>query len=63
MNQVKVLYSVGKGRSGSTLLDAVLGHLDGFFAAGEVFDLLEMGLIWGYLCGCSRPVPDCGMWS
>lgn len=60
---MKVLYVVGKGRSGSTLLDTVLGELDGFFAAGEVFYLWEMGVHHAYLCGCGRPVPQCELWS
>ena len=59
----KVLYVVGKGRSGSTLLDTVLGEVDGFFAAGEVFYLWEMGVRHGYLCGCGQPVPRCELWS
>jgi len=32
----KVLYIAGWGRSGSTILDNVLGQLDGCFSTGEL---------------------------
>ena len=34
--RVKVLYIAGSGRSGSTILDRILGQLDGFFSVGEL---------------------------
>ena len=33
---IKVVYITGAGRSGTTLLDILLGELDGFFSAGEM---------------------------
>jgi len=59
---VKVLYVAGAGRSGSTLLDAILGQLDGFFSAGELRYLWERGLVEGRLCGCGTPVGRCPTW-
>ena len=59
----KVLYIVGKGRSGSTLLDMILGEIDGYFSAGQLSTLWTFGLINRYLCGCGRPVPECPVWS
>jgi hypothetical protein len=59
----KVLYIAGWGRSGSTILDNVLGQVDGFFSAGELFFLWRRGLIEGRLCGCGQPVRDCGVWT
>jgi hypothetical protein len=59
---VKVLYVAGAGRSGSTLLDAILGQLDGFFSAGELRYLWERGLVEGRLCGCGTPVASCSTW-
>jgi len=32
----KVLFITGRGRSGSTILDNLLGQLDGFFSLGQV---------------------------
>ncbi|MGH2813141.1 MAG: sulfotransferase [Actinomycetota bacterium] len=59
----KVLYIAGWGRSGTTLLDNLLGQLYGFFSAGELRYLWERGLIEERLCGCGRPVSECPVWS
>jgi sulfotransferase family protein len=58
-----VVYIVGWGRSGSTLLTAVLGELDGAFAAGELRMLWGRGAIGRRLCGCGRVIPECPIWS
>lgn len=63
MSMPKVLYIMGKGRIGSTLLNNVLGQLEGFFAIGELGHLWDRGLIQGKRCGCGLPVPDCPVWS
>jgi Sulfotransferase family len=60
--RLKLLYIAGAGRSGSTLLDGVLGQLDGFFAAGELRYLWERGLQESRLCGCGVAVRDCPTW-
>jgi len=60
---VKVLYIVGKGRSGSTLLDTTLGHIDGLWSTGELWHLWAWGLEGRHRCGCGKPVPDCPFWS
>ena len=59
----KVLYIVGWGRSGSTLLDTLLGELPGFFSTGELRSIWERGLVERRWCGCGLPVPDCPVWS
>jgi hypothetical protein len=58
-----VLYIVGWGRSGSTLLTAILGELKGAFAAGELRLLWSHGVLRERLCGCGRPIPACPIWS
>ena len=55
----KVLYIGGFGRSGSTLVERILGQLPGFCSAGEIVFLWQRGLIDGQLCGCGVPVPEC----
>jgi Sulfotransferase family len=59
---LKVVYITGAGRSGTTLLDILLGELDGFFSAGEM-----RWLWWGYLnnwrCGCNLPLKECPVWT
>jgi hypothetical protein len=62
VTRTKVLYIMATGRSGTTILDNVLGSLPGFFSGGELH------LIWKALlrrsgCGCGRLVADCDLWS
>src|SRR5438105_268964 len=53
----------GFGRSGSTLVERILGQLPGFCSAGEIVFLWQRGLIDGQLCGCGAPVPECDFWA
>jgi hypothetical protein len=60
--RTKVLYIMASGRSGTTILDNILGSIPGFFSSGELH------LIWRALlrksgCGCGRLVADCEVWS
>jgi hypothetical protein len=55
---VKVVFVTGWGRSGSTLLGAILGTLPGVVALGELRHLLHPGVT----CGCGRPADDCTFW-
>lgn len=59
----RVLYIAGWGRSGSTLLTALLDQLPGAFGAGEVRSLWARGALAGRRCGCGRPVPHCPIWG
>ena len=63
MAGTKVLLIIGRGRSGSTILDNLLGELDGFISAGELFNVFKRGLVMGHTCGCGRPVASCALWS
>lgn len=60
---VRVLSIAGSDRSGSTLLDSILGTVDGWFSAGELRYLWERGVQQRRLCGCSNPVPECEVWG
>jgi hypothetical protein len=60
---ITVLYIGGLGRSGSTLLDRMLGQLPGFFSAGEIRDLWQRGIRENRLCGCGQPFAECPFWS
>lgn len=60
---LKVLYIMGRGRSGSTIVANLLNEIDGFFAVGELHNLWRRGLGKGELCGCGVPVPRCEVWS
>ena len=58
-----VLYIVGAGRSGSTLLEMVLGNLPGFFSVGEVRYFWEYWQAEDRLCGCGQPLKTCDFWG
>lgn len=59
---LRVVYVVGKGRSGSTLLDDVLGTMPGVASLGELRLLWSRCLDDGYLCACGAPVSACPVW-
>jgi len=60
---VRVLYIVGWGRSGSTLVGNILNECDGFFHTGELNYIWENGLLRKRPCGCGRPLTTCEIWS
>jgi hypothetical protein len=60
---VRVLYVMGHGWSGSTILGNLLGELDGFFHAGELRRLWGEALPAEAPCGCGEPVRACPVWS
>lgn len=57
-----MLYIGGQGRSGTTLLDRILGQHPAFFSAGELVHLWSRGLT-GERCGCGRAFRDCPYWT
>lgn len=61
--RIKVLYIAGDGRSGSTLLDVVLGQAPGYISTGELKMIWPEGFIENLLCGCGRPFRSCGFWE
>ncbi|MDP9439608.1 MAG: sulfotransferase [Actinomycetota bacterium] len=65
---VQVLYVIGYGRSGSTLLDILLGNHPKVEGVGELAVLPHSGWIGGpvtrsSICACGRRVADCPFWS
>jgi hypothetical protein len=60
---VKVLYVMGHGWSGSTILGNVLGELPGFTHAGELRTLWGEALPEGRVCGCGVPIGTCEVWT
>ena len=60
---VPVLYLGGLGRSGSTLVDRILGQLPGVCAVGEVVHMWERGLLRNERCGCGVPFSECPFWT
>jgi UDP-N-acetylglucosamine transferase subunit ALG13 len=58
-----VLYIGGMGRSGTTLLERMLGEVAGFTPVGEVVFLWERGLLADEQCGCGLPFSACPFWE
>jgi len=60
---VRVISITGWGRSGSTLLDRLLGQVAGVCSVGELRELWQRGLVENRLCGCGRRFRDCDWWT
>ena len=61
--KVTVLSIVGTGRSGTTVLAAILGETPGIFNAGELHWVWGRSLSQQRPCGCSLPPAECPVWS
>jgi len=60
---MKVLYIVGVGRSGSTLLERMLGALPGWLNAGELNAVFSRVVQQDQRCGCGTPFSACDFWQ
>jgi hypothetical protein len=60
---LKVLLIAGAGRSGSTLLEMLLGQVGGVVAIGELRFIWERGFVEDRLCGCGQPFSRCPFWT
>lgn len=58
----RVLFIVGKGRSGTTLLGNLMGQADRFVSVGELWRLWQEDPA-ATLCGCGSTLPACELWS
>lgn len=57
-----IVYIVGYGRSGSTLLDRLLGQMDDCVSLGEVRNIWRRGFRQNQLCSCGETFSDCPFW-
>jgi hypothetical protein len=62
-DHTKVIYIGGWGRSGSTLLDRVLGQIPGVVSLGEVREVWQRGVVENRPCGCGLPFSECPFWT
>ena len=60
---MKVLFVAGAGRSGTTVLDMLLGGLPGFHSAGEIRQIWARGFMANERCSCGSAFADCDFWS
>ena len=58
-----VLYLAGFGRSGSTLLDRLVGGHAGVVGMGELSNLWLRGVLENQLCSCGQRFASCPFWS
>ena len=58
----QLVYIGGMGRSGSTVIERLLGELPGVCSVGEVVHLWQRGLVDGESCGCGEPFSLCPFW-
>jgi len=62
MNQPRVILLGGLGRSGTTLVERVLGELPGAAALGEVVHLWRRDVRDNERCACNQRFHDCPFW-
>lgn len=63
-DRVRLLVVGGIGRSGSTLLDRLLGQLPGHVSVGELgVRLWDRSLTRDWPCGCGQPFRSCPFWT
>jgi hypothetical protein len=60
---LSVVYLAGFGRSGSTLLERLLGELPSWVHVGELVDLARSVTVRKERCGCGEPFETCPVWS
>lgn len=58
-----VVFILGLGRSGSTVLDLFLGQHPRVQSAGELSNAVNRGWLSGDYCSCGQRVPDCAFWT
>jgi hypothetical protein len=59
----RIVFIVGMGRSGSTLLELLLGRLAGWVASGELRRYWHAESFADWICGCGRLLADCDFWG
>lgn len=60
---MQVLYIGGAGRSGSTLIEILLGNLPEYFSVGELRHFWEYWVEETRTCGCGALLRQCPFWS
>jgi len=63
IEKLQVYYIASAGRSGSTLLDIILGNSKSTFSCGELTNLFSNGYKKNEYCSCKNKVNECVFWS
>ena len=59
----RVLFIGGYARSGSTVLDILLGQSEGFCSVGELRFIWQRGFVEDQRCGCGETFSQCPFWT
>ena len=59
---ITIIYITGCGRSGSTLIDIILGNHPEIESLGELSNLISSGWIKHEYCGCGKRGNNCPFW-
>jgi len=59
----QVLYILGSGRSGSTILANILGSCPGIVSVGELYYIWDRGFEQNRRCGCGEWFNECEFWT
>ena len=62
-SKIKVIYLVGEGRSGTTLLEKILAEQNEIFAGGELRYIWERSIKENQLCSCGKRFHECEVWK
>lgn len=62
-DRLRIVYIAGAGRSGSTILERILGNSPQFFSVGEVRYYWEYIAATDRLCGCGQRLAECSFWQ
>lgn len=63
MDEFRLVFVGGIGRSGSTLIERLLGELPGACSIGEIVHLWRRSLVDNEPCGCGVPFATCDFWQ
>jgi hypothetical protein len=58
-----ILYVMGTGRSGTTILEVLLTNDPGVAGTGELKHIFRDGFVRDQTCACGKPGHDCELWS
>jgi len=60
---MKVVFVAGWGRSGTTVLDRILGELPEYTSLGEFRDMTDGKPVSSHRCACGLSMPECPFWT
>lgn len=61
--RLRIVYVAGWGRSGSTLLAALVGGVTPMCNVGEARSFWDRGLVQGWPCACGAALGECEVWG